>query len=121
MAYRDQGQSRPDQAKWAAAQIRDHDLSPLDTETTYLAEAVYPENRIVVHYSYTGLVLLAAYSGEGAEVGFDDLLTVGDRLGWRVAKRHSFASVSELLALAKTLPLRRKGSCCDSPAACDSR
>jgi RNA ligase len=98
-----------DQAKWAAAQIRDSDLSSLDTETTYLAEAVYPENRIVVHYSYTGLVLLGAYRGDGAEAGYDDLLTLGDRLGWRVAKRHSFASVSELLALAKTLPPSEEG------------
>jgi RNA ligase len=98
-----------EQAKWAAAQIRDHDLSLLDTETTYLAEAVYPENRIVVHYSYTGLVLLGAYRGDGAEVSYDDLQTLGDRLGWRIAKRHSFASVSELLALAKTLPPTEEG------------
>jgi RNA ligase len=98
-----------DQAKWATAQIRDHDLSALDTETTYLAEAVYPENRIVVHYSYTGLVLLGAYRGDGAEVGYDELVALGGRLGWRVAKRYSFTSVSELLALAKTLPPSEEG------------
>ena len=43
-------------ARWLA----NHDLSCLDKETTYLAEAIYPENRIVVHYQHAGLVLLGA-------------------------------------------------------------
>jgi RNA ligase len=34
---------------------------------------------------------------------------MGDQLGWRIAKRHSFAAVSELLALAKTLPPTEEG------------
>lgn len=98
-----------DQAKWAAAWIAGYDLSGLDKGTTYLAEAIYPENRIVVHYQYAGLVLLGAYQGDGWEVSYDGLLTLGQRLGWRVAKRHSFAAVSELLALAKTLPPTEEG------------
>lgn len=98
-----------DQAKWAARWISSHGLAALDKETTYLAEAIYPENRIVVHYQHTGLTLLGAYHGDGRELGYEDLLDLGNRLGWRVAKRHSFASVSELLALAKTLPATEEG------------
>ncbi|MCE9564635.1 MAG: T4 RnlA family RNA ligase [Planctomycetes bacterium] len=98
-----------DQAKWAAAWISNHDLSCLDPETTYLAEAIYPENRIVVHYHHTGLVLLGAYRGDGTEVSYTDLRGLGERLGWRIAKRHSFTAVSELLALAKTLPPTEEG------------
>jgi RNA ligase len=98
-----------EQAKWAARWITGHDLSCLDKETTYLAEAIYPENRIVVHYQHTGLVLLGAYQGDGTEASYDDLLCLGERLGWRVAKRHSFAAVSDLLALAKTLPPTEEG------------
>lgn len=103
------GSLASDQAKWAAAWIALHDLSPLDRDTTYLAEAIYPENRIVVHYQHTGLVLLGAYRGDGSEVSYDDLLGLGDRLSWRVAKRHSFTAVSELLALARTLPPSEEG------------
>src|SRR3954467_8678623 len=40
---------------------------------------------------------------------YDDLLALGDRLGWHIAKRHSFTAVSELLALAKTLPPTEEG------------
>ena len=34
---------------------------------TYLAEAIYPSNRIVVQYAENGLFLLAAYREDGAE------------------------------------------------------
>ena len=98
-----------EQAKWAGSWIRQHDLSCLDPDTTYLAEAIYPENRIVVHYAHSGLVLLGAYRADGSEHGYEDLLALGERLGWRVAKRHSFAAVSELLVLAKTLPPSEEG------------
>lgn len=98
-----------DQAKWAAKWLAKHDTSHLDTETTYLAEAIYPENRIVVHYSETGLVLLGAYRGDGSEIGYEELNATADRLGWRTAKRHSFAAVSDLLAVAGGLPASEEG------------
>ncbi|OWK41999.1 T4 RnlA family RNA ligase [Fimbriiglobus ruber] len=98
-----------DQAKWAANWISSHDLSVLDPDTTYLAEALYPENRIVVHYQHTGLVLLGAYSGDGMELGYGELCGLSDRLGWRIAKRHAFTAVSELLTLAKELPPTEEG------------
>ena len=51
------------QASWAAERLRGCDLSALSRGTTYLAEAVYAENRIVVRYDQDELVLLAAYDG----------------------------------------------------------
>jgi len=98
-----------EQAEWAAKWIRNHDLSPLDTEATYLCEAIYPENRIVVSYDYSGLTLLAGYRGDGMELSFDAISSLGTAMGWRVAKRHSFNAVSELLSLAKTLPASQEG------------
>ena len=98
-----------DQAKWAARWLARHDLSHLDPETTYLVEAIYPENRIVVHYSETGLVLLGAYRGDGSELDFKELNGVAERLGWRTAKRHQYSAVSELLAIAGTLPSTEEG------------
>lgn len=103
------GSLSSEQAKWARNWISRYDLSLLDKETTYLAEAIYPENRIVVHYSHAGLVLLGAYKGDGHEMTYDEIHSLGERLGWKVAKRHSFGAVSELLALAKELPPSEEG------------
>jgi RNA ligase len=97
------------QAKWAKSWIDGHDLSVLDEGTTYLAEAIYPENRIVVHYADSGLFLLGGYRPDGSELGYAELSSVGSQLGWPVAKRHAFTAVSELLALAKTLPPSEEG------------
>lgn len=97
------------QAKWAADRLAGTDLSGLDRGATYLAEAIYPENRIVVRYDEAGLVLIGAYRGDGAEFTYDEITAVGERLGWRVARRFSFAGISELLSLAKTLPPTEEG------------
>jgi RNA ligase len=98
-----------DQAKWAAGWIQQHDLSWLDKDTTYLAEAIYPENRILVHYPFSDLVLHGAYRGDGAEVDYAALQAIGDSLGWRVVARRQFKSLTELLALTKILPASEEG------------
>jgi RNA ligase len=103
------GSLSSDQARWAAKWLSKFDTSLLDVETTYLAEAIYPENRIVVHYSETGLVLLGAYRVDGSELSYEELTLLADALGWRTAKRHSYSAVSELLAVAGTLPASEEG------------
>lgn len=103
------GSLSSDQARWAAKWLSRFDTSHLDTDTTYLAEAIYPENRIVVHYGETGLVLLGAYRGDGSEIDYEELNGIADRMGWRTAKRHAFAAVSELLAIAGELPASQEG------------
>lgn len=56
------GSFSSDQAQWAQGCIDGTDRSGLDPALTYLAEAIYPGNRIVVDYGQrTDLVLLAAY------------------------------------------------------------
>lgn len=62
-----------DQAQWAQAVLDRSDLSGLDTRLTYLAEAIYPDNRIVVDYgTREDLVLLAAFRpADGTEVPLD--------------------------------------------------
>jgi RNA ligase len=97
------------QALWAAARFKDCDLSALQRGTTYLAEAVYAANRIVVRYADDALVLLGAYDEAGAELSYAHLCDTADRLGWRIAKRHSYASVSQLLVEAKDLPADEEG------------
>lgn len=56
------GSFTSEQAQWAQQRIDAADLSRLDPALTYLAEAIYPGNRIVVDYrDREDLVLLAAY------------------------------------------------------------
>src|SRR5262249_13484982 len=68
------------QAQWAAERLKSCDLSALRRGTTYLAEAVYAENRIVVRYTEDALVLLAAYDESGAELPYASLCQTADRL-----------------------------------------
>lgn len=103
------GSFRSEQAAWASQRLRGVDLSALDPETTYLAEAVYPENRVVVRYDFAGLVLLGAYDGEGREVEYDALQPLAKRLGWPIARRRSFADFTELAACAASLPATEEG------------
>jgi RNA ligase len=58
-----------EQAEWAQNQLAACDLTRLDPGLTYLAEAIYPGNRIVVDYrDREDLVLLAAYRpADGSE------------------------------------------------------
>lgn len=62
------------QAQWAQRRLDTHDTSRLDPGLTYLAEAIYPTNRIVVDYGQReDLVLLAAYR---PATGYEEPLSV---------------------------------------------
>ena len=98
-----------DQAAWASQWLTGYDLAPLNPGTTYLAEAIYPANRIVVHYPTAGLFLLGGYRADGTELDYAALQEVGAAVGWPVTRRRSFGAVSELLTLAKTLPTSEEG------------
>jgi RNA ligase len=97
------------QALWARQWLAGRDLSPLRPGTTYLAEAIYPENRIVVKYQAADLVLLAAYDEGGVEAPYRELCDLAERLGWRIAGRHHFASLRDLVAHASALPATAEG------------
>ena len=97
------------QAKWAEARLAAMDLTALQPGTTYLAEAIYPENKIIVAYAETGLVLLAAYRPDGLEITSAEVDALAMRLGWRAARRQAFASVADAIAHAETLPKSEEG------------
>lgn len=98
-----------EQAVWAQTRFDAADLSPLTPGTTYLFEAVYPENRIVVRYEDPALVMLAAYEGDGRELTYDEVLAICQALGWRAARRHEFASIVDMVSHAATLPRNDEG------------
>lgn len=97
------------QAAWTEARLAAQDTGALVAGTTYLAEAVYPENRIVVHYPEPALVMLAAYREDGTELGFAELAEAAAALGWRAAERHAYPDFAALLADAKVLPASAEG------------
>ena len=85
------------------------DLSALRPGSTYLAEATYPENRIVIRYDEAALVLLAAYAEDGREYAYDAIQDTAARIGWRAAERQAFGSISELIQHARDLPGTQEG------------
>lgn len=63
------GSFTSEQAMWAQAWITTSNTSLLTPGVTYLAEIIYPENRIVVDYGdRKDLVLLGAYDSSGREI-----------------------------------------------------
>lgn len=97
------------QALWAAERLAAWDLSALKPGNTYLAEATYPENRIVVRHTEPAMRLLAAYGPDGVEVPWADVVATASALGITTAKRLAFNSVADLAARAKTLPRDEEG------------
>eukprot|EP00026_Physarum_polycephalum_P001247 Phypoly_transcript_01248.p1 GENE.Phypoly_transcript_01248~~Phypoly_transcript_01248.p1 ORF type:complete len:1053 (+),score=118.16 Phypoly_transcript_01248:360-3518(+) len=70
-----------EQSIWATEWIRKNtDTSVMQEGWTYLFEIVYPDNRVIIIYPYSGLVLLACVSPEGEELEYTQLLELADRL-----------------------------------------
>ncbi len=94
------------QAAWAQDVLDNLGIveeAALDVGDTYLAEAVYPENRIVVAYRARGLALLGGYDAYGYEMDRQHVEHIGDRVGWRCARSVTYASLAELVATTRAL------------------
>jgi RNA ligase len=97
------------QALWAQAYLDRLDLARLEPGTTYLAEAVYPENRIVVRYTEPALVMLAAYAPNGTELSTIELDAISEAAGFKAPKRHAFDTIAALIEHAQGLPRSEEG------------
>lgn len=94
------------QATWAQRRLDGRDTGALTPGVTYLAEILYPQNRIVVDYGdRRDLVLLAAFDQGGTEIPL-----AGAAPGWKeigsVVRTWPAMPIDELLALTEsnTLP-----------------
>lgn len=101
------------QACWAENYLhtREDILSELVPGNTYLAEIIYPENKIVIKYDFSDLVLLGGYENStGRELDyFDEIVPLAIRAGWRFANSVPFSSLSEVAEVAKHLPGTQEG------------
>lgn len=99
-----------EQAKWAKAQLANYNTSFLEPGITYLLEAIYPENRIVVNYlGARDLHLLSAYWGDGEEVQTEWLKGHAKDLNIPMAGYLIGAQLPDLIERAKTLPADEEG------------
>jgi len=91
------------QAVWGTERLRSLDTSRLEVGATYLFEIVYGDNRIVVRYPFEGLVLLAAYDGNGCEFNHERLVQTSQDLGVTVAQKLDNDSIEDILERAAHL------------------
>ncbi|MFB6619222.1 RNA ligase [Streptomyces sp. NPDC085524] len=94
------------QATWAQRRLDGKDTAGLRPGTTYLAEILYPGNRIVVDYGdRRDLVLLAAYGADGTEVPLAEAAAHWEGIG-SVVTVWPAMPLDELMALtaSNTLP-----------------
>ncbi|WOX20697.1 RNA ligase [Streptomyces solicathayae] len=95
-----------EQATWAQRRLDAKDTSALVPGVTYLAEILYPQNRIVVDYGdRRDLVLLAAFGADGAEIPLAGAATHWQGIG-SVVKVWPAMPLDELTKLTEssTLP-----------------
>lgn len=89
------------QATWAQRQLDGKDTSGLVPGVTYLAEILYPENRIVVDYGdRRDVVLLAAFAKDGTEVALAEAARGWHGIGSVVTVRPALP-LAELLAMTE--------------------
>ncbi|MDB5290225.1 MAG: ligase [Phycisphaerales bacterium] len=104
------GQLDSEQGQWATQHLHQNVATDhLVAGSTYLVEIVYPENRIVIPYDFSGLVLLGAYDPEGHELPRHALENVAASARLRIAKRFASGSFDELLDLARKLTRDEEG------------
>ena len=53
--------------------------------------------------------MLSAYDEAGVELTYDEIATIAGKLGWPVAQRQQFASISDLMVNAKSMPRTSEG------------
>ncbi|MFG2875381.1 RNA ligase [Streptomyces sp. NPDC048337] len=90
------------QATWAQRRLDGKDTSALRPGVTYLAEILYPENRIVVNYGdRRDLVLLAAFGRDGTEVPLTEAAAHWEGIG-SVVTVWPAMPLDELIALTES-------------------
>ena len=104
------GSFQSEQAVWATNWLNFNvALGQLDTNLTYLTEIIYHQNKIVVSYSFEGLVLLGGYDlTTGLEV-FNAANNWYATYGCKQPKPYYYDSLDDILKVAETLDVNNEG------------
>ncbi len=108
------GSFASDQALWAANKLKDYDVSKLDPACTYLAEIIYPDNRVVVDYGdMEALVMIGKRNNTTHEDYFrDQWLPDAIAAGFPATGQVSFDSLDAARTAAEVLPANEEGYVC---------
>jgi RNA ligase len=111
LALASRGSFTSDQAVRGTALL--HRLTGLDAipdELTLLFEIIYPENRSVIRYDFTGLVVLAGFDRRtGEELSWEAVRGWAGRLGCRTPRVYPFTTLAEVLESRAALPSDLEG------------
>jgi len=106
------GSFTSEQAKWAEEWIISNHvvLRSAWKKNTYLFEIIYPENKIVVNYNFSGLVLLAIFDPQGVEYSYEDLqVEASKKLRVAFVPKHDFDDMTSIVEKAETLTQNEEG------------
>jgi RNA ligase len=104
------GSFKSEQAIWAKNYLDKYiDKSLLNKGFTYLAEIIYPENRIVIPYDFAGLVLLGIYNDCGEELSYTCCQYFAGQAKFKIASIMQFNSIAEIVNICKNLPSHKEG------------
>jgi RNA ligase len=93
--------------KWLLANVN---TELMNKDATYIFEAIYKENRIVISYNFEGLVLITAFNLEtGFEWEYPAIVYEGKQLGIKVVDQHNYNTIDEMLEVCKTLDHNQEG------------
>ena len=104
------GSFASEQAIWGNKWLHSHvNMEAMDCTNTYLFEIIYPENKIVVNYDFSGLVLLSIFNNFGIEYPMDSLPKEADFLRVRCANIYDFKNIDDVISNAKGLDFNSEG------------
>ena len=105
------GSFQSEQAVWATDYLNKYgSLDKMNPNITYLTEIIYAQNKIVVSYSFEGLVLLSGYYlDSGIELNRNEIITEGNTVGFTIAKEEKYESLDEMLKVTETLDVNNEG------------
>lgn len=100
-----------EQATWATKYLNHrYNLRELSSDLTLLFEIIYPENRVVIDYRFSDLMLLAARNRfTGEYLSSEELGILADVFKFSMPMTYRFNSVEEIINNTKDLYLNQEG------------
>ena len=99
-----------DHAEWADKWIEDKTvLDHIDKTNTYLFEIIYPENKSIVDYNFSELILLGIFDQYGLEYDCDQIHKEASYMDVRHAPYYNFDDMDSIIHDAKNLDHNNKG------------